>query len=43
MLELYTKKTSLLILDKDEKTDNFSKRFFNSIKFKIPFNYNFNK
>jgi serine/threonine protein kinase len=48
MLELYTKKTSLLILDKDEKTDNFPKRFFNQLqhlanKFKIPFNYNFDQ
>ena len=48
MLELYTKKTSLLISDKDEKTDNFPKRFFNQLqhlanKFKIPFNYNFDQ
>ena len=48
MLELYTKKTNLLISDKDEKTDNFPKRFFNQLqhlanKFKIPFNYNFDQ
>ena len=48
MLELYTKKTSLLISDKDEKTDNFPKRFFNQLqhlanKFKIHFNYNFDQ
>ena len=46
MLELYTKKTSLLISDKDK--DNFSKKLFNQLqhlsnKFKIPFNYNFNQ
>ena len=46
MLELYTKKTSLLMSDKDK--DNFSKKLFNQLqhlsnKFKIPFNYNFNQ
>ena len=50
MLELYTKKTSLLISDKDKDKDkdNFSKKLFNQLqhlsnKFKIPFNYNFNQ
>ena len=47
MLELYSKKTMLLIHNEDNSNENYSYRFFRQLKylanfFKIPFNFNEN-
>lgn len=47
MLELYSKKTMILIDDEDNIKENYPKRFFRQLKylanfFKIPFNFNEN-
>jgi serine/threonine protein kinase len=46
MIELYTKKTHVLMSEKDDENDSCHKRFFNQLQhlsniFQIPFNYNF--